>query len=829
MRARLCLSVAVLAGLLGPGWSAGAHTIDLARQPGPKPTAEQVLDARIPGRPKVNPLAVPATIRADGFDARALYSVDQPGTHPRLLFSRSDLPRIRRQLEATARGRFLRSEWRRLADEPRVQPGSWLGKAMAALETGDPKAFAQVQGQPDNPTRTGPPGSTTNFVQRALLARAFVAWLDDDAPALRQAAVAVDTYNRWLRPQLDAALAARKTDNYWNSARAVMGDSGTVGLLYDLTQPGMTAAQADNARSLIAAATNGLFGLGMDLPTHMRNWNFIGMAATYPLMALAIEGEPGFEPRLVERGFEVARDNILYAASANGIGREAIGYQSVGFSHATAFQLAMANRGRNLFVLDRWRRMFDTWMVWSLQPFGGQWASEGDLGTYPPYPALIAVAKGLFPNDPGIDLVARQAPAEKKIDGWSEDMLMATLFPVELGTDRTAGVAPGNGGQSGLSLFDAERGILYARTGWNADALSLQLFGRTDTINASHDHPDRGSFVLSALGRIWVPPRMRETESRYHALVAIDGRGQGYFPTPVRWTHKAASDAGVSAIIDQSYAYNWRWMKSSFLASDAQLAAEPWLEVFRSSRDRLLQRVPRDRWERDPSPSVRAFWEPFAAGDPRIWGDEDSWPVRTAHNPVEKAFRALAMVRGANPFIVIADDIVKDGAEHLYEWRLPIASDIEVHAINGADIILGPVSSRRDGEQRGDMGYTDIGRPLAAKGTPMLLVRVLSMASDSAPDESSNIGLLTYEQIKQDDTHQFAGRSFGIGKMLVVPARSRDPRFRILIMPFRQGEALPVTTVSGNILTVARGGKVASLAMVALPDGSTRLDIRAAP
>lgn len=821
-------SLVIGAWLLASG-GAAAQSVDLARQPGPTPTVDQVLDARIPGRPKVNPLVVPATVRTDGFNAAALYSVDKPGVHPRLLFSRSDLPRIRSQLAATARGKFLRSEWERLANEPAAAPRGWLAKAMAALDVGDVAAFTAVQALSDNPTRTGPPGSTTNHVQRVLLARAFLALLDDDAAASRRAAVAVDAYFRWLRPQLDSAFAARKTDNYWNAVRHVMGDSGTVGLLYDLTQPAMTPAEVTTARGLIARATTGMYGLGMDLPAHMRTWNFIGMAATYPLMALAIEGEPGYQPRLVERGFEVARDNILYASSPNGVGREAIGYQSIGFSHATAFQLAMANRGRNLFVLDRWRRMFDTWMLWSLQPFGGQWASEGDLGTYPPYPALIAVAKGLFPSDPAIDVVARQAPAEKRIDGWSEDMLMATLFPVELGTDRAAGVAPGSAGRTDLSLFDPDRGILFARTGWTRDALSLQLFGRTDTVNASHDHPDRGSFVFSALGRMWVPPRMRETESRYHAVVAIDGRGQGYFPTPVRWTHQAAADAGVSAIIDQSYAYNWRWMKSSFMASDAQLAEEPWLEVFRDSRDRLLQRVPRAKWERDPSPSVRAFWEPFIAGDPRMWGDEDGWPVRTAHNPVQKAFRSMAMVRGSNPFVLIADDIVKDGSERLYEWRLPVASDLEIYSANGADIILGPVSGKRDAAQRGDMGYTDIGRPIAARGTPMLLVRIVSMAAPAVPDEAPNIGLLTFEQIKQDDTHQFAGRSFGIGKMLVIPNRSRDPKFRILLMPFRQGDPLPVTTLADGMLTVTRGGKVASVELVPQADGSTRLDIRSAP
>jgi hypothetical protein len=471
--------------------------------------------------------------------------------------------------------------------------------------------------------------------------------------------------------------------------------------------------------------------------------------------------------------------------------------------------------------------MLDTWLLWTLQPYGREWASNGDLGTFPPAAPVLQAARFFFPTDPRVALVAGQAPVVSLLDRpVPEAGLLQLLAPADLGADASAGRAPAFPAYLPLSLHDPERGVLFARSAWTPDALALQFHARSDTTYPSHDHADRGAFFLTALGQAWSVPSFRETESKYLSTVTIDGVGQGYFPTPARWVEVSETPAAVTATVDLSYCYDWRWMKSSFLATDEQLAREPWLEWVREPRDRLLVRHPRDQWERDPSPSVRAYNEGWLAGDPRMWGAEDAWVLRTPYNPVKKAFRSLALVRGATPFVVLADDIRKDDAERLYEWRMILPMGVEAHDIKGRDILLGPVGATHASAALGQTSYKTVGKPLAPKGTPMLLVRVLELARPTHPEATPPLAVETIEFVKDDDVHQYTGRSTGLGRRLVLPSRSVEPRYRVLLFPHRAGEPLPVTAwETSEVLAVTAADVTIRVRFTPHPDGSTRLSV----
>jgi hypothetical protein len=814
-----------LAVLTGAGLATETVFDTLAHAPGPRPTAEQVLDGSIPGRPNVPPSE--EIHDRTGFDSSRLYTVPPPGQHPRILFSAKDLPRIRQQLEANETGRRLKADllWR--AEAHRTEPNGWLAQAYDTLVGGDLRAFELLWADPRNPHKNGPPGSTYSPLSALLFYRGFSALLLDDQERGRENAAAVASYARWLRPQVEEAAKKPGAENYWLQIRGVVGDFGSLAFLYDFSQPHMTPEQAGAVRDLIALCLKDRYGLAMDLPAHWRDWNFVGMGLYFPLLALALEGEPGFDPRVVARAREVARDYFRHGNSDLGGGKEGLGYHSGGMGHAAVLGLALANRGDNLLTLDRHRRMFDTWMVWTMQPYGREWASEGDLGTFPPSPPGLQLARFLFPSDERIALVAGQAPAVTQLDKRvPEQGLLQLLAPVDLGPVAARDEAPAFPEEMPLSAFDRERGVVYARSDRTPEALSLQFHARNDTTYPSHDHADRGAFILSALGRPWAVPSMRETASQYNSIITIDGVGQGYFPTPARWIDVTETPSGVTATVDTSYCYDWRWMKSSFLATDDQLAREPWLEVFRESRDRLLSRTPREKWERDPSPNVRAYYEPWLAGDPRMWGAEDAWVLRTPYNPVRKAFRSIAMVRGESPFVVMADDIRKDDLERLYEWRMILPMDVEAHDIKGGDIILGPVAAEHTKPSKGSPGYKNIGKPVAPPGTPMLLVRVLEIATPAMTETTPVPEVETIEFMKHDDTHQYAGRSLGLGRRLVLPSRSVEPRYRVLLFPFRQGETLPETRwESPDVLAVSANEVTRRVRFTPAEDGSTRLSI----
>ena len=797
----------------------------LSEAPGPRPTADQVLDGKIPGRPPALP--VDAEYDPQGFATDRLYHVPAAGVHPRILFAPEDLPRIRKQLDATATGRELMTQMKQAAGAPENEPESWVATAYRALVAGDVKKFDEVCSQTPSAMPSGPPGAVGNSVNNLLFYRALEAELLDDPKLGREVAAAIATYTGSLTPKVKAVLDKPAAEHFWLEIRNVAPNIEGVGFLYDLAQPYMTRAQAGTTRDFIILCTKGHYGLGMDLPRHWRRWNFIGMGLYFPLMALSIEGEPGYDPRIIERGAEVARDYILYSLSKNGVGREAVGYQTAGMMHCTVIAVALANRGNNLMTLKPYRNMLEKWFLYAMQPFGRLWESGGDLGTFPPNASVVAAGRFFYPDSVPIKIVADQSVPGAKLDAaFCQENLIKFLCPVDLGADFAGKKPPVFPKDLPLTLYDDERGILFTRSSWEPDAATLQFECRSDTVYPAHDHADRGDFYFTALGQPWAVSAMRETETKFHSLITIDGKGQGFFAPPARWLGEQDSPAATFASVDTKYCYDWRWMKPSFLATDEQLKNEPWLEGFREPRDRLLERTPRDQWERDPLPQVEAYYKDWRAGDPRMWGEEDTWVVRSKNNPVQKSFRSIGFIRAPRPFVVIADDIKKDDAEHLYEWRMTLPMNVEAHDIKGADIILGPVSDQHVTQESVTTAYNDTGKPLAKPGTPLLLVRVLQMTATEPPIDSPTPSVETIEFVKTDDTHQFTGRSFGMGRRLVLPTRCVEPKYRVLLYPYRSGEQLPETAwESPGVLAVTAGGKTARIRFDEQPDGHTALSL----
>jgi hypothetical protein len=358
-----------------------------------------------------------------------------------------------------------------------------------------------------------------------------------------------------------------------------------------------------------------------------------------------------------------------------------------------------------------------------------------------------------------------------------------------------------------LTLFDEERGMLYARTGWGENDLSLTLACRSDTAFHSHDHSDRGTFYLSALGQSWAATSYRMTETKYSNLITIDGRGQGYFPPPGKWLGVHDTPDFTLAAVDNSYCYNWQWISTCYVMSDAQIEQEPWLKGVSVQRDLNYQKTERLglNWERDPSEVARNFYEGYMIGNPRMWYHEGGWVLRAQHYPVQRSFRTLALKRGKHPYVLIVDDIQKDDVERLYEWRMKTPSEIEVYGMDGNDIILGRIGADKRIPNR-NLHYINhhTGVPIAKQGQALLLVRVLQANQPESATFQDNPRLETVEFIKHDDTHQFPGRSSGIGKRLVIPSRSIEPDYKILLFPHRHGDPLPITVFAkdGKTLTV---------------------------
>ncbi|MBC8009837.1 MAG: hypothetical protein H7067_07050, partial [Burkholderiales bacterium] len=363
---------------------------------------------------------------------------------------------------------------------------------------------------------------------------------------------------------------------------------------------------------------------------------------------------------------------------------------------------------------------------------------------------------------------------------------------------------------------DTERGTLIARTGWDKNAAYLQLENRVDSVGASHEHADRGHFSFAALGRVWAKDNFRSIETRHHNSVLIDGHGQGYWPGPGRWLGVERHPNLLVTALDAKDAYDWFWPKQ-ILAENPdtfpRFAQKRWRDYGPQARD-FQASLGGLVGERDPRPAVAAFWQGFETGAPRLW-DEDSWPVRYPHNPVQRAFRTLAFSTGAEPWVLVVDDIQKDDRERLYEWLMQTGPDTELVSAAGTDLVLGDASLPRDAE----------GRHRPKKGDRLLLVRVLHQAEPARPLDYPSRPSARLESFERRDTLVPGGRSFGLDKRLVVAARAVAPDFKILLYPHRHGDPLPTTTWSEDRsrLTVSTPSGQTTLALSRDPSGRTLL------
>jgi hypothetical protein len=413
---------------------------------------------------------------------------------------------------------------------------------------------------------------------------------------------------------------------------------------------------------------------------------------------------------------------------------------------------------------------------------------------------MVMPQKYFFPDSPGIDFVLRNHPSIAKQD-WPaiaadacEVQWLTPAMPAEKDSRAAAQKAAAELVGGGLTFYDKERGWLYTRTGWGQDDLTLHVDCRADTTFANHDHPDRGQFTLAALGRAWACDGYRDSESKYHNVVTIDGRGQGYFTPPGRWIDERDDAKETAAVVDAKYCWDWQWMKSTFTESEASLALRDHGNFWESA-SQLQKRIPLGKWEADPLPVVKAYNEGFADrahGDPRMWDDEDSWVLRAPWYPVQKAFRTVILGRGKHPYVLVADDIRKDDAEHLYEWRMNMPPDIAAVSINGPDILLGDQTTHREPVvlDKAFQGKTGL---IPARGDRLLLVRTLDIAVPELPTLQPIPMVAAIEFKKTDDSHQFTGRSMGMGTQVVIGSRSVEPDFLFLLYPHRQGDEIPTT------------------------------------
>jgi len=782
----------------------------LSEMPVKKFTATEVLNKTIPYK---NPYATVNNLSTQGFDATRIGALSAKGVYPRLFTTPADFDAIQTRLTTTAIGKQLlllaKNELDKLVGGNGVQ-----GKAYQQLLNTD--------------TIQLPTGFNYSDFANQLSIQALLAQLNKDNATLESVGkIAGNFLQVWMRyvqaiPSVPGKEMMVKEQVYSHASMAK---------LFDFTAVAMSAAHKKSYVQFMLKETTGKYGDGMQLPNHWRRWNHIASALEYPLAVLSIENEKGYDKRIFDRGLEVLQDYLTYTYSPEGMSNEGITYTFNPFVDDLLLMAAAAKRGNPQFWAHPHFRQIPDWLIHALSPNpNALWTSHGDTGSASDLPwVMMMIMKYYFPADEKIDyLLANALP--KTITKLPD--VSAFVFTTDPSKTKDAynGVPAVT---MPLTYFSPSRGSFIARNKWNKNGIQFQLDARQDMYFQSHDHSDRGNFELAAHGRLWVVDGWRSTESKYHSVITIDGRGQGYFGTPAAWVNYVDNAKATFGVIDQKYAYDWMWLKSPVadMLSGKTVETQWQNGVYADAAKTLKKYYPNAQPQRDPLRKVAEYFTGNLATNPLIW-NEDTWPMRLPNYQVAHAFRTAGLVKGKYDYVLIVDDIQKDNQERLYEWLMPMPLDVEVVSIkqlvdvkqeSGAlnigfntlsnkgiqgdyDMLLGDKRMKRN-IQEVDVAAGELmsaGRFTPQKGDPLLLVRVLNRTAAPRPNLEPNPRLEVIEKLKTEDMHQFYLRTMDIGKRLVIPSRSASPDFKVLLFPHLSGEALPQTKWNEDrtILTV---------------------------
>lgn len=538
-------------------------------------------------------------------------------------------------------------------------------------------------------------------------------------------------------------------------------------LAYDMLYNDMTIAQQDQIRRALVIATadwllmgsddtNGLGGDG-----NISNW--VGYQGDYIVQMAAIYGEDGFSTQRWDEASTWLRNYLRSAFTTGGASGEDSYGPNLGLREGSRGLIALARQGINEFA-DRPGPMYNigSFIAHDLEAVpggsliggesGGNYAITGNApsgtSTWSMYPSSIINWKYVYPDDPVIDY-AYQRRIGANYDGnlrWQGMVDYAYHGQPHMATT-AAPLQP--------MIYWPERGKMIARNDSTEQAVQFSFDARPEASSIGHDKAGRGFFNLNGLGRRWVTHvDFRQTRvSTESSTMHIDGVGQAY-KTPSVHVVEPATDDGlvVSMVADLEYAYDWQWNEPwTWSASDSPRPSAGDWEIESTDPRTFFTQAPAPLW------MSNTLWDDINQG---LFG---MWMWRRPHIGVERAFRSVAYVRAEKPFVIIADDINKDGGEHRYESYIQLPFDIDQMSVNGNDAILWASGDNR-----------------------RLLVRVVGA------DITGDAGVSFEHEAYTTSVTPIDARR------LVIGVDAVNPQLKVMLMPHYDGDALPPTSLTAN-------------------------------
>jgi hypothetical protein len=606
--------------------------------------------------------------------------------------------------------------------------------------------------------------------------------VEDDAESGRRVAATLTTLCEFFGRE---AAAIFEPDD-WQTIHLIVS-SASIGVTYDWIYGYMTDEQRGTVRDFIAKTTAGKRSIGTEevpaIPAVTSNWTTIHMS--FVPMILAIEGEAGYDLETYQAYVEGMKKWIYVASGPLGAPFEGLAKST----YAPDWSLPMAKRGDPM-IGSQWSiNHVRRFQLGIMLPWGNQFVMESHVGL----PRRELAFKYAHPDDPVVDFIYAQTAGTRRLFGVEatpEWMNIRTTYstPWELPYYiQSPSVLSAEGSydfeqhrsdlytylqaiDEPLTYYSDYRGLLTVRTGWDVDAAFLYFEPRN--VPGGHTFDARNDFVFASHGRLWSTRGTywgAEGHSDRRSVILIDGKGQGHQCLPGKTLELVETDEATFCAGDATMAYSYR----AGGTSDPFYTETP-------NQSRL-----------EPS---KLPWMDLTWGELPGWLKGDKGGDRHSRimpfNPVEYAYRTVGLIQGDHPYLVLADDMKKDDAEHQYDWLMQVPLDLSLLEASmrpdgAGEILLGDEAGRR------------------------LKLCVFSAGVSRSELEALVAGarLEQYEWRHHQNTQPLA--------RVVLPLRSELGRFRIAMIPYRVGETVPLAAwdAHAEMATIQIGSQVDRIAM----------------
>ena len=802
------------------------------------------------------PIEVPVHYDAPGFDGSRLSKVPAPGVHPRIIVSPSDIERLKdlhaMGEEAPRIFRLQMEQMRRDAENWKIpanfnyRGSPWgedsviAGWGLYALITED-----QALGRK----------AAEATVEHALYLEGRIDILNShsDAAAIKDVAYdfirtgvkfgQIDYHSAYYQGGRERIAELLKEPGATIAKTDLSGSYLTLAFEYDYAHPFMTEEERTIVRRVISKCTYGKYTTGMALPGQMFINNHMSGAANQTYLALAIEGEKGYDPRVAKMAEWSLANKLSYDLSSDGITYE----NNKGFipmlpilaiakrqgpdhpknllkhSHLLARANSNVAHARKLYYryFEGSRRRpdhtpLDKIITGQDQP--RYWRASGGSGTGG-HLEFWSVLKHFYHEDPKVDFVwnCKLPGALEYYEGTEKENWGGKIhynhFAMKALNLLTATKMTNYNKQENLKQFDKvqkhwfddERGIMSARNDWSADSMLVHLENRIDQFYMGHESPQHGDFQLWADGISWVPNGGGYLDTSFRNMVTVDGLASIYAPVSGDTMTAVGTEQTATTVSEMTTAYQWRksWNGLRYLDHPGMTTAPYQMKGFAKAAYQINRFS-----EFAYLPAIKEHYDGFAHLDYGPWHGETRGPEYYVkwNDPMDHVFRTLHLARGDKPYMLIMDDLRKaDNKDHQFDWRMMVTGDAVLYKVStavgnrhtdmntegkiGTDMIF---TMKDDSYNREYSGAYYVGiKPKPKKGDPMLLVRVL-WRNTNFPFPVPNV------------------QRSGLFNMVSVPAFGKSPEYRIMIFPHRFGDKLPSTEWSDDRsrLTVKVGGNV---------------------